>query len=396
MNNIEYGQIIDYFTNNRIGLILVTALFLIALLFLISKTLRKSGLFLLIFTFLIDKLIRFIPIDVYSTFPNLSFVIMLMYILGLFIFFLKVFSKIFKKEKNSTLKEREKEKNSKIRKFLKFTGSLPLIVMILINIVNNYTNIFSERLVSNLTSLSFLFMAFITLVNTYRFVDKKDIGDDFDNLDFKEINKKLEKENLPQNRRNSNEGRKTLKTNKNIDKKINRKLNSKTSDRSDKVESHKAKEFSHKKNKEVDSNGIGDDLSNSDLVSLVSRGFDFPINKTILHIQNLVDGSTLSHTSQRCIARIIEDEEYKVDLEFKNYNEYDYGKFIDILMIYSKDKKSYKFKLELIPYENSGSKIVFYDPSDIFDSVKLFQGSFQGKNISMNFPKYKINFVTGN
>lgn len=392
MNNIEYGLIIDYLKQNPIILILITMLFLSGLLFLISRTLRKSGLFLLVLTFFIDRLIRFLPIDLYSTFPNLLFVIMLMYLLGLFIFFLKIFSKIFKREKKQISEEKGNIKDSKLKQFLKFTGILPLFIMLLVSIVNNYIKILSEDLVSNLTSLSFLFMAFITLVNTYKYVDKKDIGDKFDKFDFKELNNDLKKENINQNRRNSNEGRKTLKTSK----KESYQVNSKVKEESEEIKNYKAKEFDYEKNKYINYNGIENDFSNSDLISLVSRGFDFPINKTILHIQNLVDGSSLSHISQRCIANIIEDEEYKVDLEFKEYNEYDYGKFIDILMVYSKDKKSYKFKLELIPYKNKDSKIVFYDPSEIFDSVKMFQGSFQGKNISMNFPKYKINFVTGN
>src|SRR5699024_312248 len=163
--------------------------------------------------------------------------------------------------------------------------------------------------------------------------------------------------NVSQNRRNSNEGRKTLKTSK----KESYQVNSKVKEESEEIKNYKAKEFDYEKNKYTNSNGIENDFSNSDLISLVSRGFDFPINKTILHIKNLVDGSSLSHVSQRCIANIIEDDEYKVDLEFKEYNEYDYGKFIDILMVYSKDKKLYKFKLELIPYKNKDSKIVFYD-----------------------------------
>lgn len=408
MNSMNFNQIIQYFSQDSLRLILLIVVVFTILTFIVSRTLRKTGLWLLVLTFFVDKIISVLPIDLYSIYPRLNYIIYVLYLIGMFIFVYKVFSKIFKKDKNNDkFYEREeskdgeglvydtenKNKESNIRKFFKFTGSLPLLIMILVTMVNNYLDILPKNLISSLTSLSFLFMAFISLVNSYKYIDKKEFGDEFDRAKFENFKNPFRKKEKTIDSRNDNQGRKILNTDeirqvrKSEDfKKYTKKREDKNNDKNSNIS--KDEIFS----KDVEKN----DLSNTDLISLVTRDFDFPINTTILSLTSLEDGTVLSHTSNSCIARIIEDKEYKVDLEFKSFNEYDYGKFIDLLIEYSKNKKSYKFKLELIPNEDKGSKIVFYDPSDIFDDFKVFEGSFQGKNISMNFPKYKINFVTGN
>lgn len=409
MNNINFNQITQYFSQDSLRLILLIVVVFTILIFIVSRTLRKTGLWLLVLTFFVDRIIKILPIDLYLIYPRLNYIIYAFYLIGMFIFVYKVLSKIFRKDKNNdkiyekeeiddskelVSDDKNKRKESNIRKFFKFTGSLPLLIMILVNMVNNYLDIFPKNLISSLTSLSFLLMAFISLVNSYKYIDKKDLGDEFDRAKFKNLRNSLKKKEKAIDNKNDNEGRKILNTDENREVRKSEDLKRHTRKIEDE---NSSKENSNISKDEIFSKDVEkNDLSNTDLISLVTRDFDFPKNKTVLSLTSLEDGTVISHTSNSCIARIVEDREYKVDLEFKSFNEYDYGKFIDLLIEYSKNKKSYKFKLELIPNEDRGSKIVFYDPSDIFDDFKVFEGSFQGKNISMNFPKYKINFVTGN
>lgn len=399
MNELDYGNVLHNFTENPLSLVLLLAMIFVVLIFLVSKTLRKSGLFLLLITFLIDRIIRILPINLYSLYPNLVLVIMAMYFVGMFFFFLKVFNKIFHKDKNVEDLSEEKREKSKIRKFFAYTGSLPLLIMMVVNLLNSSLLILPRSLVSNLTSLSFLFMVFITLIHTYKYIDKKEISDDFDHMKFRDLKKDTEKDHFENQAPNHNKGRKILRTKIEEEKTDLKAKEPKEEARRSVLKDIKYQDEVKYSFDKKEAPKYEDKVKNEsyyDLLSQVTRGFDAPMNKTVLSIKNLVDGESLSYVSENCIAKIIEDEEYKVDLEFKDFNEYDYGKFIDILMAYSKDKKSYKFELELMPKENPYSKIVFYDPSEIFDSVKMFSKSFQGKTISMNFPKYKINFVTSN
>ena len=84
------------------------------------------------------------------------------------------------------------------------------------------------------------------------------------------------------------------------------------------------------------------------------------------------------------------------ELEFENFNDYDYGRFIDLLLDYSNNRSKYKFQLDLIPQKAKNSKVVFYDPSNLYELDRSFGNEFQGRTISMNFPKYKINYITEN
>ena len=113
-------------------------------------------------------------------------------------------------------------------------------------------------------------------------------------------------------------------------------------------------------------------------------------------ITNLFTHEKTTFSSDRPKIIIHEDSLYKIDLEFERINEYDYGKFIDILLMYSKNKDDYKFELVVSPKSLPYSKIIFYDPSEVFDIDQTDFANVSGKIISMNFPKYKINFITGN
>ena len=137
-------------------------------------------------------------------------------------------------------------------------------------------------------------------------------------------------------------------------------------------------------------------LSNTDIIKLVSGDFDQSRNITVMSITDLRSGEVSRYESKRPILKIHEENEYKIDLEFETVNEYDYGRFIDILLAYSKDKDRYKFELEVAPSTNPNNKIIFFDPSNVYDIDETDYANVGGKIISMNFPKYKINFITGN
>ena len=129
---------------------------------------------------------------------------------------------------------------------------------------------------------------------------------------------------------------------------------------------------------------------------MLTGDFDDPRNETTISITNLKSGNKISYTSKRPILKIHEQSEYKIDLEFESINEYDYGRFIDILLTYSKSKNEYKFELIAKPAMSISSSIIFYDPSNIYDIDEKDYANVSGKIISMNFAKYKVNFITGN
>jgi hypothetical protein len=414
MDNLNYNEILEYFTHNSIYLLV--ALLLLALLcaFIFSKRLKNTGLFFLVLVFVIDRLILLLPFDLYITFPVLKTIITFLYLVGFVIFAIKVALKLFK---NTILKYEYKE-GSKLTRFFKFTGSLPFFIMLLLNVVNIFYDIFPQFFLTGVTSLTFLLMTVKTIYSSFKYVDKKELSEELV-MNFDDIKEHLDDETDRPIKANSNEGRRVIKT-KNSKKKqkekpkdlektqfiIKKKDPPKQGPVVDPTERIYVKDIKYTdekrynpKKKEVlddDLLLIKKELSTTDLISLVTRDFSHPLNTTRISIIDLVYDNNLSYTSKACIAKIQESNEYKLDLEFKNYNEYDYGRFIDILIEYSKDKKRYKFELELIPHNNENSKVVFYDPSEIFDSNDLFSDSFQGKTISMNFPKYKINFITGN
>ncbi|WP_416335323.1 hypothetical protein ACKRLN_03965 [Anaerococcus sp. DFU013_CI05] len=217
-------------------------------------------------------------------------------------------------------------------------------------------------------------------------------------MDFREIKEYLNSEDKYENYRNSkNQGRRVRKT---LEKeyfepsqtiKIDKDIINKKISMSNVDEMSNEKESSIKNENQMKST-----VSNTGLIRLISTEDKNQSNRTTISIQNLISGEKNSFTSNRPILKIQENNEYKIDLEFENINEYDYGRFIDLLLKYSKDKSAYKFELIVSPNEDPTSKVIFFDPSNIYDIDEKDYANVGGKVISMNFPKYKINFIKGN
>lgn len=384
MNNLNYDEILNFLNQGNIAIILIIALILIVLLLVLAGLLIKLGLFLLAFTFVIDNVIKIIPLDIYGTYPMISTFIKILYGLGFIIFILKTLRKIRKNKAKKEYYEDKKlkvvKKNNPIQRFFKYTGSLPFLLMLILNILLTTENSSYQAIITGLTSLSFLFMVFTTLFNTYKRVDSKKENDSrmrFD--DLKGFFKKQDKSN-----KNSN--RKILKTDK---PKINK-------GETVRIEKDEIKKEIENSDNRVDSylSDFEKDLYDIDLVSIINS--DKTRNLSIITLTDLKTGQKKAYKSHKAKVFIKEDSEYKVDLEFENFNDYDYGRFIDLLIEYSQNKAKYKFQLDLIPENLNNSKIVFYDPSNLYELDKNFKGQFQGKTISMNFPKYKINFIQEN
>lgn len=395
-------QLQDILINNRITLVPLIFILLNLLIFLISRTFRKTGLLVLAIAFGLDYAIKSIPYDIYYNFPQVYNFITILYILGFIIFFFKIV-KILIRMGNLGINS-SKKGSTKVGSFFKYTGIFPFIIMLFLNIMRLDQFIASD-IIKTLTSLSFIYMIIKTVYSTYKYLSSKESIVLGDKMDFKEIKDYLSAEDsYSKNYRNSkNQGRKTrktLNTNKEnfkptqtvkIDKEeVNRKISisniEKENEQSTRDSIPQVKNEKHNVNP----------FSNTDLIRLVSGDFSKSKNQTTMAITNLKSAEKISFTSQRPILRIQENNEYKIDLEFENINEYDYGRFIDILLKYSKAKDAYKFELIVSPCEDPASKIVFFDPSNIYDIDEKDYANVGGRVISMNFPKYKINFITGN
>ena len=384
-------------TNNYMIYIGLGLIILFLLIFLISKTFRKTGLLLLIFAFGIDYTIKKLPFNIYDNYPQVYNGVTVLYVLGFLVFFVKVFKMLVKKETLS--EEKEVVKKSKLKDFLNFSGISPFMLMLVINILN-YKNFIPKDIIRLATSISFLYMVFKTTYSTYKYLSNKDNILINEKMNFKEIKDFLnedEKEKKSPSQ-SKNQGRRIRKSefSKNDD------------DPTDTIDSKKIKEellkskIDDKEEKiEVPINKIKEDefinkLSNTDLLKIISMDSEDYINLSTMTITNLSTKEKLSYTSDKAKFKIQENDQYKIDLEFKTFNEYDYGRFIDILIEYAKDKDAYKFELEISPKTKPFSKVVFFDPSNIFDIDQMDYANVGGKNISMNFPKYKINFISGN
>lgn len=387
------NDIVELLTYNRITLIPVIFALVLLILFIISKAFRKSGLFVLALTFAVDYGIRSLPFDLYGTFPILNNVVAGFYLLGAIIFVIKVV-KILVKTSSNLVKASDYKpgKNG----FFRYTGALAFIIMLLINIIDS-NNILPRSLKSLLTSLSFLYMIFRTLLSTYKHLNEKDIRLVKDKMSFDDIDEYLnEKDQAPRGI--------------NADRRIRKKLdddvkifNGLDSDKTKTVKINDpirvedlSSDLTRIKDKEREIEKIEKELSNTDIIHLVSREDEKSLNETTIKITNIDSGDVTSYTSRKAKFNMVEEKEYKVDLEFKHNNEYDYGRFIDILIKYAKDKSNYKFELIVSPADIKESKIVLYDPSNIFDLDEEDYQNIGGRIISMNFPKYKINFITGN
>lgn len=387
------NDIVELLTYNRITLIPVIFALVLLILFIISKAFRKSGLFVLALTFAVDYGIRSLPFDLYGTFPILNNVVAGFYLLGAIIFVIKVV-KILVKTSSNLVKASDYKpgKNG----FFRYTGALAFVIMLLINIIDS-NNILPRSLKSLLTSLSFLYMIFRTLLSTYKHLNEKDIRLVKDKMSFDDIDEYLnEKDQAPRGVNSDRRIRKKLDD----DVKI---FNGLDSDKTKTVKINDpirvedlSSDLTRIKDKEREIEKIEKELSYTDIIHLVSREDEKSLNETTIKITNIDSGEVTSYTSRKAKFNMVEEKEYKVDLEFRHNNEYDYGRFIDILIKYAKDKSNYKFELIVSPADIKESKIVLYDPSNIFDLDEEDYQNIGGRIISMNFPKYKINFITGN
>lgn len=382
----------DLLSNNRITLIPIVFIVILLILYIVSKAFRKSGLMILATTFAVDYGVRSLPINLYEIFPILNNVIAGMYLLGAIIFVFKIGKILFK---TSTILVKASKYKGKKKGFFSYTGALAFIVMVLVNIIDS-NNYIPQEIKSLLTSLSFLYMIFRTLLSTYKHLNEKDVRLINDKMEFDDIDEYLneKKEDLS----NRNPTRRRIRR-KNLDNDI--KIYDGLDDshkysNSDDYDSKVRDDFLEETSKEEKIEEIERELSNTDIIHLATRDDIKAKNFTTLKITNINTGDSSSYTSKNAKFKMVEEKEYKVDLEFEQYNDYDYGRFIDILIMYSKDRDKYKFELIVEPSDMKHSKIVLYDPSNIFDFGGENYQNIGGRIISMNFPKYKINFITGN
>ncbi|MDO5047743.1 MAG: hypothetical protein Q4D88_04260 [Anaerococcus sp.] len=380
---------------NRVGnlisndpALMVPLLFILFLLlfFIISRTFRKSGLFILALSFGIDYFIRSLPLDIYQGFPIVKTFINGLYILGALIFIIKVFRILIKISSKDRIKERE----GKSKGFFAYTGSFPFIIMVIINVIDA-NNLLPSEIKRLLTSLSFLYMVFRSLMSTYKYINKKDLRLIKDKMKFDDIDDYLkETEKKDQDKNRQRRIRKSLDD----DIKIYKGLSEDKTSSIPVSDLQMGKTKVYKRNQEIER--LEKELSKVDIIDLVTSKDEGLKTKISLRITDIASGRVKSYTSTNAQFNMVEEKEYKVDLEFRHVNEYDYGRFIDILIEYAKDQDSYKFELIVSPLEKENSKIVLYDPSNIFDLDEEAYQNIGGRVISMNFPKYKINFITGN
>lgn len=388
MNNLNYDGIFDILNRINFPLAIVIILIGLVILFLISKILLKAGIFLLAMTFIFDMILRVLPFDIYLNYPNIKLIIYILYALGFVIFAYKNIKRILKeKRKRELFKDKnpikkEKSGNNPIKRFFSYTGSLPFLLMLVLNLFNPDEGVY-KNILHLLTSLSFLFMVFTTLYNTYKRIDT--LKENKGRMRFDDLNIPFKK-NSPQKSKNSD--RKVLKKEEKVeedfDKTQTRKLN---------LDDIK-EELNKNSFDPINLDDFRDTMDQTDLINLINDKNSKLV--TMISLTNLSDGVKKSYKSDKCIADIRQDSEYKVDLEFENYNDYDYGRFIDLLLDYSKNRSKYKFQLDLVPQKSKNSRVVFYDPSNLYELDRDFGDKFQGRTISMNFPKYKINYITQN
>lgn len=362
-------QIYTTILNNQFIGFAIGAFLVLIILFIASKTFRKSGLFLLATSFLIDLSIRSLPFEIYTHYPYVFNIVTGLYIVGFVDFFVRVLIMLVK------LNKKEK-KDSSLTNFMKFTGIRPFFLMLIVNLIN-YNNIIPKNILNLLTSLSFLYMVFRTLYSTYLYLSQKESIVLDDKMNFSDIKAYL-----------SSDGKKSKP--RKVLKKAKRKDNHKKKDLP-----NEAIYISDLKNREkVDESleEIKKDLSNTDMIELIGN------SQKILATMTLTDLKTkelVSYKSEKAKFKLIEDENYRVDLEFEMLNDYDYGRFMDILLAYDKDRQRYKFELSIVTNKTSELKMVFFDPSDIYN-LKAHDHDLAGKTISLIFPKYKINLIKGN
>ena len=387
-------QLQSILITNRVTLIPLVFILVNILIFIISRTFRKTGLLVLAIAFGLDYTIKSIPFDIYYNYPQVYNFITVLYILGFLIFFFKVL-KILIRMGNLGIKNTGKT-NSNLNHFLKYTGILPFLAMLFLNVIH-IENIIGEKILRILTSLSFIYMLVKTIYSTYNYLSSKESIVLGDKMDFSEIKEYLKSGDKKDSYKNSkNQGRRIRKTENKESFQPSQTIKIEKEAIDEKISMSNIKQEMDNESEEVSIENKANLLSNTDLLNLISGDFVKKSNKTTMSIQNLKTSKKISFTSTRPILKIQENNEYKIDLEFENINEYDYGRFIDILLEYSKDKNAYKFELIVSPNEDPTSKVIFFDPSNIYDIDEKDYANVGGKVISMNFPKYKINFIKGN
>ena len=381
--NQIYNLIMDnQFLGFAIGIFLVMVLF-----FIISKTFRKSGLFLLATTFLIDYSIKSLPFDIYGYYPQVQMAILVLYGLGALNFLIRVVIMLVKIKKK--LKD-EKEKSS-LNNFFKFTGCRPFFLMLIINLVN-YNNFIPKNILSLLTSLSFLYMAFRTLYSTYLYLSEKESITIKDDMNFEDIKAYLDDERPRKTRENQNKGR-VVKKNTRSDSKEEIDFDNKAKEKQNIAGPISISEINKEAKSEEIFKNIKEDILDNEVISFIEKSNP---NFTEVSITNLKSKEVHVYTSEKAHFSIEEDDEYKVRLKFDEINDYDYGRFMDLIIAYGVEKEGYKFELRVTSKINQDFKLVFFDPSQIKGIGNDESYNPSGREIVMNFPKYKINLIKGN
>lgn len=382
--DIIINQIYNLILENQILGFAIGGFVALLLFFVISKTFRKSGLFLIANTLLIDYTIRSLPFEIYSYYPIVYQIITVFYILGFINFLVRVIVMVVKISKR---KDNREEKSS-LQNFVEFTGIRPFFFMLVINLVN-LNSYLPKNIISLLTSLSFLYMAFRTLYSTYLYLSEKESLPIKDDMDFDDIKAYLYD---PEDKTSKNYGRLVRKN-------LNKEARSSNLDQNNGNKKEKPTNTisisdikKDVKNMEMLKN-IEKDLSDKDVIKLIE---DSNPNITKITLTNLKTEDEHSYTSKCANFHVEEDHEYKITLSFDDYNNYDYGRFMDLLIAYGVDREIYKFELTIISKVNEDFRLVFFDPSQIVDMDKDGLISPSGSDISMTFPKYKINFIKGN
>ena len=377
-----FNQIYNLIINNNMLLAIGVSILVLFLFFIISKTFRKSGLFLLAFTFLVDQVIKNLPFDLYSAYPISYNIVTGLFVIGSLNFFIRVLLMIRKVSK------KDKE-DSKLGNFFKFTGIRPFILMLIINLldINSYL---PEGIIRLLTSLSFLYMAFRTLYSTYLYLSTKEKIAIDDGMDFEDIDAYINGGKL-----NKNQNRVIKKNLKEEDNHVEDDV---------KIFSNKDKniftnpismsDIKEEKDREETIRNIEKGLSNTDMINMLQNSDSR--NTTTISITDLGKDTKETYTSKKPSFNLYEDVQYEVELEFDKINDYDYGRFVDMLLKYYYNRNDYKFELSISPCDNKGFKVVFYDPSKVLGSDTKEALDISGKVITMDFPKYKINFVKDN
>ncbi|WP_311481608.1 hypothetical protein [uncultured Anaerococcus sp.] len=381
---IIINQIYNLILENQFLGFAIVAFVVMFLLFIISRTFRKSGLYLLANTFLIDYTIKSLPFDVYNSYPLAYKIITGLYVLGFVNFLIRVILILIKVSKEAN----KDEDKSSLKSFMTFTGIRPFFLMLIINLVN-FNNFIPKNIVSLFTSLSFLYMAFRTLYSTYLYLTEKEGLPIKDDMEFDDIKAYLYD---PQDKTSKNYGRVVRK---NIDVEEDfKKISKENEDTKKKPTNSISISEINKDAKDMEIlKNIEKDLTDKDVIKLIEESNP---NITKISLTNLENGDEHSYISKKAKLHVIEDNEYKITLSFDAYNDYDYGRFIDLLIAYGVEKDIFKFELTVVSKVNENFKLVFFDPSQILDMDKNGEIKPSGKDISMNFPKYKINFIKGN